>query len=200
VASRGEAASSGTPDQREQEARAAAHLVGAAIDFCDHFLNRGGDCHIECSPANCIAMAAEIRRFQPHAVLAPRPDENQHPDHAAVGKLVRDAARLARYGGLEEIRGLPVHAIASLYYYAVTEIFTPAPDLVLDVSGVRETWVEAMRCHQSQMATRGYVELVEARARALGAAIGVEWAVGLWVNDPVRIESLDALPLSSRYF
>ena len=196
VASRGEAASSGTPEEREQEARAAARIIGAPIDF----LHLGGDCHIQYSPANSILMAREIRKFAPQAVLAPSLDENQHPDHAAVGKMVRDAARLARYGGLEDTRDLPPHAIGALYYYSVTQVFPGQPDVVIDVSAVHDQWVAAMECHQSQMSTRGYVDLVNARARAAGAAIGVAYAVPLWANDPIRISSLGDLPLSSRYF
>ena len=47
-----------------------------------------------------------IRRVRPGIVLAPSLVENQHPDHARLGRLVRDAARLARYGGVEELRAL----------------------------------------------------------------------------------------------
>jgi len=53
--------------------------------------------------------------------LAPQPDENQHPDHSAAGKIIRDAARLARYGGLKELKDLPAHKITGLYYYFVTQ-------------------------------------------------------------------------------
>jgi hypothetical protein len=50
------------------------------------------------------------------------------------------------------------------------------------------------------MKTRNYVDLVILRARTLGAAVGVEYAAGLWLNDPIRLESLGDIPLSSRYF
>ncbi len=46
VLSRGEAGSSGTPDQREQESRKAARLMGAAIKFLDF----GGDCQMRYGP------------------------------------------------------------------------------------------------------------------------------------------------------
>ena len=196
VASRGEAASAGTPQGRVEEAQNAACQIGAEIAFLD----LGGDCHIQYNPANSILIAREIRRYQPNIVLAPNTEENQHPDHVAVGKMVRDAARLARFGGLEELRDLAPHAISHLYYYAITEVFTRPPDLVLDVTAVQPEWEAAMRCHKSQMKTRAYVELVNARARLLGAAIGVEYAAGLWAGDPIRVRSLADLPLSSRHF
>src|SRR6185295_6487576 len=66
VTSKGEAASSGTPEERAEEARAAARLMGAAsIDFLD----LGGDCNIQHSPANAVILAREIRRFRPDIVL-----------------------------------------------------------------------------------------------------------------------------------
>ena len=53
-------------------------------------------------------------------MLAPSLVENQHPDHARLGKLVRDATRLARYGGVHELKDLPPHTIGHLLYYAVS--------------------------------------------------------------------------------
>jgi hypothetical protein len=34
----------------------------------------------------------------------------------------------------------------------------------------------------------------------MGAAVGVEYAAGLWLNDPIRVGSLADIGLSSRYF
>jgi LmbE family N-acetylglucosaminyl deacetylase len=196
VTSQGEAASAGTPEDRAQESRDAARIIGAAIQF----LELGGDCHIQHNPANAMAMALEIRRFKPDVILAPHLGENQHPDHAAVGKIVRDGARLARYGGLRDLEELPPHQITGLYYYTITQVIVPPPELILDVTAAREAWESAIRCHKSQMKTRNYSDLVMSRARTLGAAIGVEYAIGLWLNDPVRVASLADLLLSSRYF
>ncbi len=196
VLSKGEAASSGTPEERAQEARDAAGIIGAEVDFLD----LGGDCHIRHTPENGFAIAREIRWFQPNIVLAPHLDENQHPDHAATGRIVRDAARLARYGGLTNLKDLAVHPIDQLYYYNITQALGPKPDIVIDVSDVEGHWEAAIRCPKSQMKTKGYLELVQARARCLGAALGVSAALGLWVNDPVRLRSLSDLALSSRNF
>ncbi len=196
VTSKGEAASAGTPEERAQEARQAAKIIGAQIDFLD----LGGDCNIAYTPHNSVKLARELRQFRPDIVLAPHLGENQHPDHAAVGKLVRDAARLARYGGLSQLLGLPSHQISSLYYYAITQVYVDPPQLVIDVTSVFTEWQAAIQCHASQMKTRAYPELVTARSRAWGAAIGVEYAVGLWPNDPIRVGSLSQLHLSSRYF
>jgi bacillithiol biosynthesis deacetylase BshB1 len=200
VLSKGEAGSHGTPEERVEEAHAAARVMGVEIVFLDHFLDRGGDCHLRHDPENAFAIAGEIRQFQPRIVLAPHPDENQHPDHYAAARLVRDAARLARYGGLKELQHLPPHAIGNLYFYSITQTSLSNPDIVIDTSGIESEWEAAIACHKSQMKTKAYLSLVQTRARALGASIGVSSAVGLWVNDPVRLSSLSDLTLSSRNY
>ena len=86
VTSKGEAASAGTPEERADEAREAAKIIGASIDFLD----LGGDCNQAYTPANAALIAREIRTFRPDIILAPHPGENQHPDHAVLGKLTRD--------------------------------------------------------------------------------------------------------------
>src|SRR5689334_23751397 len=107
VCSHGEAGTRGTPEVREQESRHAAELLGATLEF----LPLDGDARLELRAAHAIALAGVIRRHRPGVVLAPSLVENQHPDHPKLGKLLRDAARLARYGGVAELRGLPPHAI-----------------------------------------------------------------------------------------
>jgi LmbE family N-acetylglucosaminyl deacetylase len=196
VASRGEAASSGTPEQREAESREAAAILGAEVEFLD----LGGDCHIQYNERSSLRFAREIRAFRPQIVLAPSLDANQHPDHVAVGKAVRDGARLARYGGLGELRDLAPHRIESLYFYCITQSFLSPPDVLVDVSSVVDSWREAMACHESQMKTRSYASLVLARAQAAGAAMGADYAVPLWRNDPLSATALSALPPSARHF
>jgi LmbE family N-acetylglucosaminyl deacetylase len=194
--SRGEAGTSGTPDGREQEAREAAGLIGSAIDFLD----LGGDCRLEYRPEYGIRIAAEIRKSQPAIVLAPHTGENQHPDHVVAGRLTRDACRLARYGGLEALKPLPVHRIANLYFYNITQHLGPRPDLVIDVTDVMTEWEAVIRCHGSQVSAMRYAELQKAAARMLGLSIGTEYAAGFFINDPVRLENLSDITLSSRKF
>lgn len=196
VLSRGEAGSAGTPEQRVREAEGAADLMGASLEWLDF----GGDCHLESSPKNALALAAQIRRTQPDIVLAPSLAENQHPDHAAAGRMARDACRLARYAGLAELLPAPAHRISSLFYYTITHHRGAQPDIVIDVSGVVEAWKKVMACHASQVASRGYIDLQLAAARLLGLTIGVDYAVGVYANEPIRVERLSGLTLTSRAF
>jgi len=195
VLSRGEAASHGTPESRESEARAAAKIIHAEIDFLDF----GGDCHIAPTHENAFAIAAKIREFQPSVVLAPDPNENQHPDHSVAAKLTRDACRYARYAGLENLKPHAPHAVTALYFYTITQTL-PDPGIVIDVSDVVQEWEAAMQCHTSQMRTRSYADLRLSAARNLGLSVGVDYAAGFWANDPIRLAALSDLTLSSRYF
>lgn len=200
VCSRGEAASNGTPAQRTREARRAAALLGATIEFAD----LGGDAHFEARPVHAIKLAAVIRRVRPGLVLAPSLGENQHPDHAVLGRLVRDACRLARYGGLRELRRHRPHAIGQLLYYAVTPEAEPAESgrVVVDVSPpeIVAAWTAAMEAHASQMKTRNYVELQLTRARLAGLRAGVGHAMTLFPAEAVLVESLAAVERAARRF
>jgi bacillithiol biosynthesis deacetylase BshB1 len=195
VLSRGEASSHGTPESREQEARAAAALMRADIEF----LEFGGDCHIEHTHENAFAVARQIREFQPSIILAPHTEENQHPDHAVVGKLVRDACRYARYEGLEDLERHVPHSVTALYFYTITQNLAD-PSIVIDISDVAADWESAMKCHASQMRTRSYADLRLSAARNLGLSIGVEYAAGFEANDPIRLAALSEINLSSRHF
>src|SRR5688572_7186757 len=84
VCSRGESGTHGTPKQRTAEAKAGAKLLGATIEFID----LGGDAHFEERVTHLIKLAAILRRVRPAVVLVPTPEQNQHPDHAALGKMV----------------------------------------------------------------------------------------------------------------
>jgi len=200
VCSRGEAGTHGTPRQRIAEARRAATLLGATIEF----IKLDGDVHLEVRAAHAIKLAGIIRRARPGIVLAPSVVENQHPDHTKLGRILRDAARLARYGGLKELRHLPPHAIEHLLFYAVTPEAEPRDisPVLMDVSApeIVAAWTAAMAAHQSQAATRNYVELQLTRARLLGARAGIKHAIALFPNDPLVLDTLVPLSRGARHF
>jgi LmbE family N-acetylglucosaminyl deacetylase len=200
ICSRGEAASYGTPAQRTAEAKKSAAILGATVEF----IELDGDAHLEIRAAHAIKLAGLIRRRRPGIVLAPSLVENQHPDHARLGRLVRDAARLARYGGLKELRAAPAHSISRLYYYAVTPEAEPADitPVLVDVSepAIVAAWTRAMEAHASQTTARSYVELQLARARLLGLRAGIGHAMALYPNDPPVVDSLARLGGGARRF
>lgn len=198
VCSKGESGSNGTPEERVAESKAAAELLGASL----RFLDCGGDGSIRASRHNATLIARAIREVKPDIVLAPSLVQNQHPDHYAVGQAVREAARLARYGGLESLKKYEPHAIRSLIWYAITPQAEPAEStkVVIDISKQADAWEKLMECHGSQMKTRRYAQLQLARARTLGLESGVDFAQAIWPNDPLFIERLSAVPRGVRQF
>jgi LmbE family N-acetylglucosaminyl deacetylase len=200
VCSRGESATNGTPAQRTKEAKHGARLLGATIEFID----LGGDAHFEVSAASAMKLATVIRRVRPQIVLAPAPVENQHPDHTVLGRLARDAARLARYGGVKELTALPAHAIEHLLFYAVTLEAEPAgrPPVFFDLSApaVMKAWKQAMAAHASQTQTRNYLEFQLDRAVLNGRRCSVDFAMPLFPNDPLVVSSLAQLGRAARHF
>ncbi len=200
VCSKGEAGSHGNPDQRVAEARAAANLLGASLEFVE----LDGDAHLEIKSAHAITLARIVREHKPDIVFAPTVVQNQHPDHWRLGTLVRDAVRLARYGGLEELRGLAPHKIRQLFFYALGAEAEPrdAMPILIDVSPAEiiAKWTAAMQAHASQVGAREYVELQLSRAHYHGIRAGVSHAIPLFPNDPILIDSLAAVERAARAF
>ncbi|MGZ5021922.1 MAG: PIG-L deacetylase family protein [Chthoniobacterales bacterium] len=197
VCSRGESGTNGTPEEREAEARRAADLLGAKIEFLD----LGGDAHIESTRQNAFALARRIRSVQPDILLSSVTSADQHPDHHVVGLLARDAVRLARYGGIAELRDLMPHAVAQHLQYAVTPSADPrGAKIRIDISAHFTKWIELMECHRTQLRTRNYIELQKARAHLLGVEAGVDYAQALFAPDDFLVESLAEIPGAVRIF
>ena len=200
VCSRGEAGTNGTPAERVREAEQAAARLGATVEF----IELDGDSHLDVRSAHALKIAGLLRRHAPGIVLAPTLVENQHPDHWRLGQLVRDAARLARFGGLPELREHAPHSIDQLLYYAITPEAEPAGvlPLLIDISPpeIMAVWKSAMEAHVSQLRTRNYVELQVARARVFGLRAGVDYAQPLFPNDPLVFDSLALLSRAARRF
>jgi len=190
VCSRGEAGTNGTPEERTREAEKAATLLRARL----RWLELDGDAHLEVRARHIITLAKIIREVRPQTILAPSLVQNQHPDHWRLGQCVRDAARLARYGGLAELKDLAPHPVGQLLFYNLASDADPVgvQPILIDVSEeeILKTWTEAMDAHASQMKTRRYAELQLARATVTGGRCGVKAAIALYPNDPLVFSSL----------
>ena len=200
VCSRGESASHGTPEERLEECRAARGRSGASLEL----IELDGDARLEEKAAHAIRLAGVIRRLRPAIVLAPTLVENQHPDHYRLGRLVRDAARIARYGGVAELRELAPHAIEQLFFYAMSPGAEPrdVSPILVDVSApeVLAAWTAAMEAHATQVKARAYVEMQLTRARVNGLRAGVGHAIALYPNDPPVVDSLARLGRNASRF
>ena len=200
VCSHGESGTHGTPEQRSRESQTAAEILGANLQF----IELDGDAHLQVRPEHAIKIAGLIRDLRPGILLAPSLVENQHPDHPKLGAIVRDAARIARYGGVRELRDLAPHAVRQLFYYAVSSESEPAnlAKVLIDVSepAIVAGWTAAMEAHASQISARNYVELQLARARLHGMHAGVSHAIALFPNDPLVFASFSQIAHGARSF
>ncbi len=177
-----------------------AHLLAPTIEFVE----LDGDARLEIRTEHTIKLARVIRQIRPSTVLATTWTENQHPDHARLGQLVRDAARMARYGGFEELCELEPHAIEQLFFYAVTPEGEPSgiAPILIDISApeVIESWIAAMNAHVTQAASRDYVDLQLTRAKLFGSRADVKYAMALFPNDPLVFQSLAQAGKGARRF
>jgi LmbE family N-acetylglucosaminyl deacetylase len=189
VCSRGESATHGTPEVRAQEARgrpppsSARPLNSSSWTATPSSRSR---------PSPCDQAGRRHPARAPGVVLAPTPVENQHPDHPRLGRLVRDAARLARYGGVARLRAAPAHAIGPLLLLRGDPRGRagrrPCP-LLMDISApeVSRRGPRPWRRTPRSCSTRNYVELQLARAREQGLRAGVEHAQPLYPQRPARL-------------
>jgi bacillithiol biosynthesis deacetylase BshB1 len=189
----GEASTRGTPQIRADERDRATGVLGVAVR------ERLGlpDGLVGTVPDHRLALVKAIRDLRPRVVLVPYP-EDRHPDHAAAGRLAREACYLA---GVRRIGEGEPHRPVRLYHYMTHQPFTPS--FVVDVSSVWDRRMEAVRAYRSQFGDPGqpateiggprFLEVLEARASVHGAMIGVERGEPFHAPGPVAVSSLPGL-------
>jgi bacillithiol biosynthesis deacetylase BshB1 len=192
---RGERASRGDIATRAREAAEAARHLGVALRVNLELPDTGIDAR---DPEQLRAVVACLREHRPALVVAPdRHDE--HPDHVEGSALVARAcylSGLARFDAPGE-RFRPARVLFAIHRSGVS------PHVVVDVSETWERRQAALRAHASQLdpaagpgtylTQPGFLESVEARARAWGALAGVAHAEGYRVRGPLAL--LDARAL-----
>ena len=192
----GELGTQGTPELREEEACRAADVLGVTTRV-NLGLPVGG---VGTDPAHRSAVVTLLRTLRPRLVLAPYHLDDRHPDHAAAGRLMRDACFLggvARWG-----EGEP-HRPVRLHHYMLHHVFEPT--YVVDVTPVWEQRTAAVAAFASQFAARpedrrtaiadgGFLELLAARALVFGAMIGARRGEAFHCAGPLGLDRLPDLP------
>jgi N-acetylglucosamine malate deacetylase 1 len=180
--------SNGTPDQRREEASAAARVLGALwrenLGWPD-----GG---IATTPHMIRSAVDIIRRHRPRSVAIPYWDD-RHPDHVAASQVLQRAAftsGLRRY-----VTDADPWQPDWVVYYFIND--GAAPSFVVDVSNHYQRKRDALACYASQFAPTGdgsistrltastFGQLIESRDAQFGALAGVAFAEGLVVREPL---------------
>lgn len=139
----GEMGTRGSAEVREKEAVEAARILGVAM----RENLRLPDAAIVNDPPTREKLARVIRRLQPSIIIAPA-REGRHPDHVASAQLVRDASFLA---GLAKLApDVPKHRPRKVLHCISFRQDFVRPSFVVDVSGVFELKMQAVRCYESQ--------------------------------------------------
>lgn len=202
---RGETGTRGTPEERAREAADAARTLGASarlnLGLPDGLLAARAPGADRPARDEAVELVVDlIREHRPRLLLASFASD-AHPDHVVVGEVVKQARYLA---GLHKWRpGRPRHRPDLVLHYFEHE--QHAPSLVVDVSGVYERKLAAIRCHRSQLhdpsrrepetalSRPDFLERREARDRFFGTLAGVRHAEPFSCVGPPRVADPFAL-------
>ena len=159
-----------TAQIREAEERRADELLGAAsVTFLDRI-----DRELLPDEATCRSCADLLKKLNPAALFTIWPID-AHPDHSAISEIARKALF---YSGLTP----------ELYYMEEslghqTARFTP--DLYVDISGVTDEKIQAIRCHACQNSGDHMAKSTLEQNRFRGMECGVASAEGFKIPMPI---------------
>lgn len=200
---RGELGTRGTAETREEEARNSAKILGVDVrenlDMADGFFRNDEE--------NQRKIITVLRKYQPEIVLCNAPDD-RHPDHGRAAKLVHDSCFLSGLRKIETLNGNNNQGIWKPKYvfnYIQDQYFTPS--FVIDISGVIEKKLDAIRAFKTQfftgsendnepqtyISTPEFLDGIINRSKSFGKMIGVKHAEGFVSKKMVGISSFDAL-------
>lgn len=184
----GEMGTNGTIEERLAEAAAAARVLKAAWRVNLRLPDRA----LQGDPAHVRAIADLIRSARPRVVAAPYWSD-RHPDHVAASQLLTEAvfsAGLRRFPSSGE-----AWKTESVCYYFINDLATPS--FVVDVSEYYGIKRQALACHATQFGPAGpeavatrltstrFSQLIESRDAQFGAQVGVAFAEGVVVRQPL---------------
>lgn len=192
--SEGELSSRGSPEQRKREKLRAGEIMGLSDRLSLGLM----DTEIGADPGHRKAFIDVIRNTRPRIVLSPY-WKDRHPDHAATGRLAREAFFYAGVSGAGQ--GSPFRPEQILYYM----IHSPfQPSFVVDISPVWERKMSVLTAYESQFQYDGkgtqtvlsqpeFMRFINARAVWFGAMIGTAFGEPFLSPGPVGLHRLPGM-------
>jgi N-acetylglucosamine malate deacetylase 1 len=200
----GELGTRGTIDTRYAEAKNAARIMG--VQMRENLKMRDG--FFRNDEQHQLQLISVIRKYQPEIVIG-NILSDRHPDHGRAGHLISDACFLS---GLVKIATTDETGKQQLkwrpkYVFQYLQDRYQEPDFIVDISGVFEQRMEAIKAYSTQFydpaVTSGepqtyisspeFLESVIARARNIGKKIGVKYGEGFLTEKKVGIRNFDAI-------
>ena len=198
---RGELGTRGSVEIRNQEAAAAAKILGVTVrenlDMRDGFF-------VNDEPHQ-LKIIKMIRKYRPEIVICNAIDD-RHIDHAKGSQLVSNACFLSGLVKIEtEVEGIlqEVWRPKLVYHYVQWKNLTP--DFVVDITDFNDKRVEAILAYSSQfyksdstepetpIASKNFLESLNYRPKDLGRLIGTDYAEGFTVERYLAVNSLSDL-------
>jgi bacillithiol biosynthesis deacetylase BshB1 len=198
---RGELGTRGSAEIRDQEANAAAKILGVLVrenlEMRDGFFVNDEKHQLE-----VIKM---IRKYRPEIVLCNAIDD-RHIDHAKGSKLVSDACFLSGLRKIEtSIDGANQDAWRPKLVYHYMQWKNLVPDFVVDITGFTDKKIESIIAYRSQfydanskepespITSKNFFESLNYRSQDLGRLVGVDHAEGFTVERYLAVNSLGDL-------
>ncbi|MGM8361782.1 bacillithiol biosynthesis deacetylase BshB1 [Flavobacterium sp. ARAG 55.4] len=198
---RGELGTRGSAEIRDQEANAAAKILGVSVRE-NLGMRDGFFINDEKHQLEIIKM---IRKYQPDIVLC-NAIEDRHIDHGKGSKLVSDACFLSGLMKIETaLEGKQQKAWRPKVVYHYIQWKNIEPDFVVDISGFTEKKIEAILAYHSQfydpdstepespITSKNFFESLNYRSRDLGRLSGLDYAEGFTVERCLAVNSLGDL-------
>lgn len=186
----GEKSTYGNPEERRQEGKCSAEVIGATRAVLNF-----KDCEILDTYEGRLQFVKAIRHYKPRLVLAPMWEGvGNHPDHLACGSMARYACRYARFAKI--LPEIPIHWVEGILHYLSST--DTRLDFLIDVSEFVDVWKKMMSCHKSQMQNFRYDEWNLSIASKLGSHMGVAYAQGLAKGNPIVVADPFVVAQSTR--
>lgn len=195
---RGELGTRGTAQTRDEEAKAAAKILGVAVRE-NLNLRDGFFVNDEMHQIEVIKM---IRKYKPEIVLCNAVDD-RHIDHGKGSKLVSDSCFLSGLIKIEtSIEGITQEAWRPKIVYHYIQWKNLSPDFVVDITGFEERKIAAVLAYKTQfydpdskepatpITSKNFLESLNYRAQDLGRLVGVDYAEGFTVERCLAVNSL----------
>lgn len=199
---RGELGTRGSAEIREQEAAAAAGILGIAVR--DNLAIPDG--FFENTREYQLQVIAAIRKYQPEIVIT-NAYYDRHPDHGRANELVEASAFLSGLRKIETFENgepqqewrpnMVLHFIQDNYI---------KPDILIDITEYWDKKVESIYAYGSQfynpewenepqtyISTPEFINVVAARASEFGKSIGAKYAEGYTSRKILGVDNLFAL-------
>jgi bacillithiol biosynthesis deacetylase BshB1 len=198
---RGELGTRGSAELRDQEAAAAAKILGVSVRenlrFRDGFFVN--------DQAHQLEVIQMIRKYQPEIVLC-NAIEDRHIDHAKGSQLVSDACFLSGLMKIEtQLDGQAQQAWRPKVVYHYIQWKDIKPDFVVDITGFTDKKVDSILAYRSQfydpnsnepespITSKNFLESLNYRSRDFGRLVGVDHAEGFTIERYLAVNSLGDL-------